>query len=96
MQSKVACYDAMVLACTTAASDRPCGQKAFINDVGKESWESRRGFDTCPLSGVKIRRSGSRMYVFPKQSLSQSAFRLFPLETLLSILHDLRSSSSAP
>lgn len=57
----------------------------------KRVWELGQPWKLCSDLGVEVRQSKSRGYWFLKHSLSQSAYCLLPLETLLSILHDLPS-----
>lgn len=57
----------------------------------KRVWELGQPWELCSDLGVEVRQSKSRGYWFLKHSLSQSAYCLLPLETLLSILHDLPS-----
>lgn len=58
-------------------------------------WELVQAWTLCSDSGVEVRQNKSRAYWFLKHSLSQPAYCLLPLETLLSILHDLPSQSSS-
>ena len=61
----------------------------------ERAWELGRASTLCSVSGAEVRPSKSRAYWFLKHSLSQSAYCLLPLETLLSILHDLPSQPSS-
>lgn len=81
---------------STLVSDRHVELNSFCQvKLVKRVGEVRRHWTLCSDSGVEVRQNKSKGYWFLKHSLSQTAYSLLPLETLLSILHDLPSQSSS-
>lgn len=90
---KGACYDMLAAYWFLTAS---WVEKLLSSDVSEDSSRTRPGLDALFWFRCwSERQNKSRAYWFLKHSLSQSAYCLLPLETLLSILHDLPSQSSS-
>lgn len=77
---------------STAASDFQLDWKAFVKWCELEN--SARIERFVVIQVLEWDRTKAELIDFSKPSLSQSAYCLLPLKTLLSILHDLPSQSS--